>query len=162
MAIKLVRIDFRLIHGQVITKWVRTVGANLILIVNDDLFNDKFMFDIYKMSAPTGIKVDVMTKDAFADAWKTNQFESDNVMILLKSVKDAYYLYKQDVVFDELQIGGLGGGPGRKVVFGPITLDKTDVEQLDEISNSNTKVYFHQVPEDPSADYQKIIIKHNF
>ncbi len=162
MAIKLVRIDFRLIHGQVITKWVRTVSANMILIVNDDLFNDKFMFDIYKMSAPTGIKVDVMTKDAFIEAWKANQFESDNVMILLKSVKDAYYLYKNDVVFEELQIGGLGGGPGRKVVFGPITLDKTDVEQLDEISSGNTKVYFHQVPEDPSAEYEKIIVKYKF
>lgn len=47
--IKLVRIDFRLIHGQVITKWSNKISATRIVVVNDALSKDEFMADIYVM-----------------------------------------------------------------------------------------------------------------
>ena len=42
-AISLIRIDFRLIHGQVVTKWVKQANADRIIIVNDALANDEFL-----------------------------------------------------------------------------------------------------------------------
>ena len=80
-----------------------------------------------------------------------------NCMILIKNVEDAYRLFKGGVVFDAIQIGGLGGSPGRKAVFGPVTLDKTDTERLKEINDSGQRVYFHQVPEDGSAEFEAVI-----
>ena len=41
--VKLTRIDYRLIHGQVITKWTNKAAANRIIVVNDELAKDKFM-----------------------------------------------------------------------------------------------------------------------
>ena len=35
--IQVIRADFRLIHGQVITKWIRQTPANKILIIDDVL-----------------------------------------------------------------------------------------------------------------------------
>ena len=46
------RVDHRLIHGQVITKWSKIARAQKILIVDDILGQDSFMVDIYKMAAP--------------------------------------------------------------------------------------------------------------
>ena len=46
----LTRIDSRLIHGQVMTKWVNQVQANKIIVVSDELANDEFMRSIYLMS----------------------------------------------------------------------------------------------------------------
>ena len=48
----LTRIDSRLIHGQVVTKWVGQSGANRIIVVSDELVNDEFMKNIYLMAAP--------------------------------------------------------------------------------------------------------------
>lgn len=54
--IVLCRIDSRLIHGQVVTKWVGQSQANRIAVVSDELDADPFMKNIYLMAAPPNIK----------------------------------------------------------------------------------------------------------
>ncbi|WP_279138733.1 PTS sugar transporter subunit IIB [Faecalicoccus pleomorphus] len=157
MSIKLVRIDFRLVHGQIVTKWIHTIKADTILVVNDKLAKDSFMLSVYQMSAPPGTKVKVVTVDDFIQHWKETRYEELNCMILIKNVDDAYRIFKGGVVFDAIQIGGLGGSAGRKAVFGPITLDKVDAERLSEINDSGQRVYFHQVPEDGSAEFDAVM-----
>ena len=157
MAIQLVRVDFRLVHGQVVTKWIHTIKADTILVVNDKLANDPFMLSVYQMSAPMGTKVDVIKVDDFIAHWKENKYEDVNCMVLIKNVEDTYRMFKEGVVFDAIQIGGLGGAAGRKAVFGPVTLDKTDAEQLKEINDSGQRVYFHQVPENGSVAFNDVM-----
>ena len=156
MGIKLVRIDFRLVHGQIVTKWIHTIKADTILVINDKLANDSFMLSVYQMSAPAGTKVKVQSIDDFIKHWHETKYDEMNCMILIKNVEDAYRLYKGGVVFDAIQIGGLGGSAGRKAVFGPITLDKVDTDRLKEINDSGQRVYFHQVPEDGSAEFEAV------
>lgn len=71
--IVLCRIDSRLIHGQVVTKWVGQSQANRIAVVSDELDADPFMKNIYLMAAPPNIKVDCFSNQSFAAAWKENQ-----------------------------------------------------------------------------------------
>lgn len=157
MSIKLVRVDFRLVHGQIVTKWIHTIKADTILVVNDKLANDSFMLSVYQMSAPLGTTVKVVTVDDFIAHWKETKYDEINCMVLIKNVEDTYRIYKSGVVFDAIQIGGLGGSAGRKAVFGPITLDKQDADRLKEINDSGQRVYFHQVPENGSAEYNDVI-----
>ena len=156
MGIKLVRVDFRLVHGQIVTKWIHTIKADTILVLNDKLTKDSFMLSVYQMSAPAGTKVKVQTIDDFIKHWHETEYEESNCMILIKNVEDTYRIFKGGVKFDAIQIGGLGGSAGRKAVFGPITLDKADMERLKEINDSGQRVYFHQVPEDSSAEFYTV------
>lgn len=94
MAIQLVRVDFRLVHGQVVTKWIHTIKADTILVVNDKLANDPFMLSVYQMSAPMGTKVDVIKVDDFIAHWKENKYEDVNCMVLIKNVEDIVCLKK--------------------------------------------------------------------
>ena len=55
--IVLCRIDSRLIHGQVMTKWVNQVQANKIVVISDELAADDFLRSIYLMAAPSGVEV---------------------------------------------------------------------------------------------------------
>ena len=55
MALKLVRIDDRLIHGQVVAVWLRTVGADRIVIVDDKTAKDDFLRDLMILAAPQGV-----------------------------------------------------------------------------------------------------------
>lgn len=50
--IRLVRVDFRLMHGQVVTAWLKQVSANAILIVDDQLAADKFLAQVFLMAKP--------------------------------------------------------------------------------------------------------------
>lgn len=160
--IRLVRIDFRLIHGQVITKWFKQSLANEILIIDDALSKDSFMAGIYTMSAPPGAKVTVYSVEEAVAKWKENGLGDGKLFILFKNVEQTYKAWKAGFLLPEVQIGGLGSAPGRKVVFGPITLDDQDANLLHEMEEHGVHVYLHQVPEEGKVDLKKILEKHKF
>ncbi|EAR8434650.1 PTS system mannose/fructose/N-acetylgalactosamine-transporter subunit IIB [Salmonella enterica] len=157
--IVLCRIDSRLIHGQVVTKWVGQSQANRIAVVSDELDADPFMKNIYLMAAPPNIKVDCFGNQSFAAAWKENQLGDGNVLVLfpsLAAVQDAIQL-GFDVT--RIQVGGLGGGPNRKAVFQNITLDEKDVGILNDLKNRGVQVFFQTIPEDKPQSLDDILKK---
>lgn len=160
--IKLVRIDFRLIHGQVITKWFKQSLANEILIVDDLLSQDEFMSSIYTMAAPPGATVKIYSVEEAVSQWKKSELGNGKLFVLFKNVEQAYKAWKAGFPIPELQIGGLGSAPGRKVVFGPITMDDKDAKLLNEMSLRNVFVYLHQVPEEGKLDFEKVLEKYDF
>ena len=160
--IRLVRIDFRLIHGQVITKWFGQTRASEILIVDDELSQDEFMASIYEMSAPPGSKVTINTVDQAIERWNSEQLGQGKLLVLFKNVEQTYKAWKGGFPLTEVQIGGLGSAPGRKVVFGPITLDDKDAGQLKEMSDAGVHVYLHQVPEEGSMEFTAVLEKNDF
>jgi hypothetical protein len=87
--IKLVRVDFRLIHGQVITKWSNTISVTRIIVVNDELASDEFMADVYRMAAPPMIDVDVIAIDQFVADAAAGAYATGNVMVLFRGIDDA-------------------------------------------------------------------------
>lgn len=158
--IELIRVDFRMIHGQVMVKWLKQTGAATIVAVNDEIASDPFLEDIYKMAAPAGINIKVLTKEG-----SVKYFESaheEKTMVLFKNVEDAYYCFKHGFPMNQLQIGGLGSGPDRINVFGPITLNKEDAAMLKDMEDNGVGVIFQQVPDEPSKSFEKILKKYNF
>ena len=60
----LARIDDRLIHGQVMTAWMKVKPAKQIIVIDDKVAKDSFMIDVIELAAPVGVKVSVLTCDA--------------------------------------------------------------------------------------------------
>ena len=158
--IVLTRVDSRLIHGQVMTKWVNQVQANKIVVVSDELANDEFMRSIYLMSAPTGVEVVCVTEAQAAESYAADVFGAGNVLLLLPSLKALKSVYDQGVKVTSVQVGGLGGGPERKVVFQNITLDDADAAILDELAADGVKIVFQTIPEDAPQDVDSILKKY--
>lgn len=160
--VKLVRLDFRLIHGQVITKWFAQALANRIVIIDDELATDDFMKSIYEMAAPPGAKVKVYTVEKAIKRWNKDEMGDGKLLILFKNVDTAYTAFKGGLPLKELQIGGLGSAPNRKVVYGPITLDDHDAKLLNEMDCAGVHVYLHQVPEESPMDFSTVMKKFDF
>jgi len=158
--IQMVRIDSRLIHGQVITKWLRQTNANRIVIINDALANDDFMKDIYEMAAPSNISVDIYSIDYAANYWKENEMGEGNLFILFKDIKTVYEVIEKGLPINEIQIGGLGSGPEKTFVFGPIAFDDEDYNMLDDLQKKDCYIYLHQVPEEPKMELKKAFEKY--
>ena len=102
--IKLVRVDFRLIHGQVITKWSNIISAKEIIVVNDQLSKDEYMAEIYIMAAPPGMKVNVLSINDFVTQAKNNAYASGNVLVLFKNIKDARDTVDMGIPFKQVQV----------------------------------------------------------
>lgn len=157
----MVRVDFRLIHGQVITKWVRQTSANRIVIIDDALASDEFMKSIYVMAAPSNVEVNVYSVDSAVNTWKKDQMGKGKLFILFKDIQTTYRTIKQGIPIKNVQIGGLGSGPGRVAVFGPITLNEEDSIMLKELEQDGCHVYLHQVPEESKMEFAKALERYN-
>ncbi len=64
------------------------------------------------------------------------------------------------LVLEKLQVGGLGGGPSRKVVFQNITLDDKDVEILKELNEKGIEIIFQTIPEDKPQKLAEVLKKY--
>lgn len=159
--IKLVRVDFRLIHGQVITKWRNIISATEIIIVDDKLSKDTFLADIYVMAAPPGVEVQVLSEAAFLTSKAAGEFRDgkSNILLLFKSIGNIRHLFEQEVVFPAVQIGGLGGGVNRRSVVNGISIDEQDLRDLKYIQSCGTDVYFQVTPEEVKLTLDKAIAR---
>lgn len=155
--IRLIRIDFRLIHGQVVTKWVKEAKANRIIIVNNTLAADEFLGSVYKMAAPSDVDVDIYSIEDAISKWKENELGDGKVLMLFKSVADCRKLQDLGFPMEAVQIGGLGGGAGRVNTSTGITFDAQDASQLKDMCNEGKNVYIHVIPTQQKFEVEKII-----
>ncbi|CAI1565020.1 PTS system mannose/fructose/N-acetylgalactosamine-transporter subunit IIB [Serratia fonticola] len=157
--IVLCRIDSRLIHGQVVTKWVGQSQANRIAVVSDELEADPFMKSIYLMAAPPNVKVDCYGNQSFAAAWRENQLGEGNVLVLFPNLVTVQQAVVDGFDVKNIQVGGLGGGPNRKAVFQNITLDEADVAILRDLQQRGVTMFFQTIPEDKPQALADILKK---
>lgn len=156
------RVDFRLIHGQVITKWIRQTQTNKIVIIDDELSKDAFLLNIYTMAAPPGFPVIVYSVEEAVEKWQNDSFTDGKIFVLFKTIDSVYRAVTGGLPIPKLQIGGLGFGAGRKNVHGAISLNQEDADKLTELSKKNVKVYFQQVPDEKESALETILTKYSF
>ena len=159
MSIELTRVDFRLIHGQVITRWLTQCQINEIVTIDTALSKDAFMQEVFKMAAPKGVKITIVNVEDAVKRQQEGAFDKNRVMVLFKGVAELNAAVQAGLKLAKVQIGGLGGGPGRKAVNNAITLDRADADTLLELEKMGIEIYFQTTPDYPSETLQKAVAK---
>jgi D-glucosaminate-specific PTS system IIB component len=159
--ISLFRIDFRLIHGQVITKWIKQIKVDRIVIVDDLLSQDDLMMDVYRMAAPPGIKVEIFGNEAAVAGWKENELGAGDLLVLVRDVKTALYLKQNGFGVTDVMVGGLGGGSNRITVIPAIAMDQSDADGLKKLGEIGCNVYLHVVPNERRMELDKALERFN-
>lgn len=159
MSIELTRVDFRLIHGQVITRWLTQCQINEIVTIDTALSKDAFMQEVFKMAAPKGVKITIVNVEDAVKRQQEGAFDKNRVMVLFKGVAELNAAVQAGLKLEKVQIGGLGGGPGRKAVNNAITLDRADTDTLLELEKMGIEIYFQTTPDYPSETLQKAVAK---
>ena len=159
--ISLIRVDSRLIHGQVITKWRKIFNITKIVVVDDSLANDEFMIRMYEAAAPAGVKVKVYGVEKAKRLWDKNQFGTEGrVLLLFKDIPTCYKLYEQGVPMNYIQIGGVAKTADRKVILQAVSLNESEMELLGKFHQYGCEVAIQIVPEDTRLSYEEIVKKY--
>ena len=148
MALALVRVDDRLIHGQIVAVWLKALGADGILVVDDKTAKDEFLREVLELSAPPGVPVEVMTVDEGITRVREATESPKRVFVLLRSPIAALRLHQAGVPFEVLNVGGLGAGPGRRQLYRNISAGEQELEAMRELERRGVRVEFRIVPDD--------------
>ncbi len=155
--IKLCRVDFRLMHGQVVTNWINQVSADSILIIDDELAADKFLAQVFLMAAPPGIKVAIRSIEKAIISFKNDVFQNKKMLILFKSVESAHRAIMLGLPIDKLQIGGLGSGTDKKMISNELSIDEKEAKLLLEIADKKISVTFQVTPKDSLINLNDVV-----
>lgn len=147
--INLVRVDDRLIHGQVMTKWSKGLGTNAIYVIDNATAADDFMKDIYiNANSSSGLKIQVYSTSEVVDRWNQDQFGNDNVVLLFKTIGQVKEVVDKGVLpIEKLNVGGISKKPDSTFVIPTVGLTKQDAETLKEMEGKGMEIYFQTVPD---------------
>ena len=101
----LARIDERMLHGQVCTKWMQATHANVIVLADDDLVQDKFTCKIFMGMKPAGTELKIMTVEEAAAYLKEDSPANEKVMLLTKCAQSFLRLKEQGASYDRIVCG---------------------------------------------------------
>lgn len=155
----LLRVDNRLIHGQVIVGWAKTLGIEKIVVANDELAQDKAKLQMIKLAIPKEISVDFFSLNKVSEVYKKGLWKKLDTMILVKSPKEAYHLLLSGIKIDKINIGGLYMEQGCQRIAENIAINRTDKEHLEKIIKLNVKLEGRALPSDEECDISKLLIK---
>lgn len=156
MAIKFVRIDDRLVHGQVVTTWVKKNDIEQIIIVNDKVMENKVQQSVLKMTAPSGVKIVIFGVEKFIRVYKKNPIKRIT-MLIFTNPKDVFECVDNGVKIPYLNVGQMGANEEREKVTAGVALDDEDREYFRKILDDNVDVQIQMVPNDSITDISKFL-----
>ncbi|MDR0718679.1 MAG: PTS sugar transporter subunit IIB [Treponema sp.] len=154
--IVLVRIDDRLIHGQVVTAWIKQTDGNRILIVDDKLVNDRMMQRVLKAAAPPGISIEVKTILESSDLLKQDPEPKENIIILVKTPEVLESLIEQGVEIKKIILGGMGLTGSRKRFNKNVAITDEEAACIKRIIAKGIVMEFQLVPEESAVNVEKL------
>jgi PTS system mannose-specific IIB component len=157
MSLRLVRIDDRLIHGQVVAGWLRALGAQRIVIVDDATARDKFLREVLTLAAPQGVPVEVY--DVAGGAVRCIELAAtpEPVIVLARSPRTILGLRQAGVPIKVVDLGGMGAGPGRRRIHKTISVSPDEIRELREIERLGTRVEIQIVVDDRPISLQSVV-----
>lgn len=155
--IKHVRIDERLIHGQVASVWVNFLGCNRILVANDAAPKSEMQIAALKLACPAGIKLSILSVDKAAANILAGKYDDDVVFLITRNVPDCMRLLEAGVPLPSVNVGNLAHQEGLKKIKNSVSLSDEDIETLRKMMSTGLKVTAQMVPNESDASIESYL-----
>ncbi len=151
--ISLIRIDDRLIHGQVAVVWTKHLGVNRILVANDQIVTNDVQKMSLRMAAPDTAKCAIMTVNEAADTLNDPRAESMKILVIVNNVADARRLIEQVPAIDRLNVANFGritdNLAAKTKISDTVYVTPEDVVDFRAIAERGVKVDYQVLPSHP-------------
>ena len=155
----ILRVDDRLLHGQVAFSWLNLLGPDAIVIANDEVLTNEIQKTAIKMAKPTGVKMSIRSLKGGIDLINDERVRDLKLFVVVKTTEDAWTLINN--VNEHISLVNIGGLSNRtkgnnKLVKG-VYLSDQDIINVKEIMNKVDKVDVRIVPTDSNKNISTLI-----
>ncbi|WP_075878276.1 PTS system mannose/fructose/N-acetylgalactosamine-transporter subunit IIB [Merdibacter massiliensis] len=154
MSIKMIRIDDRLIHGQVVAAWSKVLNINRIWVIDDNTAKDEFLSGVMRLVAPPHVELVITDENRIKELAKDFDEDNKNTLILSKGPEVMKKIFMTGISHKELNLGGMCARPDRTKLFKQISANKKELELLHDIKNMGIHVYFRVTPDDIETEFE--------
>lgn len=157
MMIKLIRIDDRLIHGQVAFTWTPALNINCIIVANDRAATDEFQKMTLGLAKPAGVKLVIKTVQDTISFLNDAKNAALSILVLIDSVKDVHVLVSGVSGIGSINFGGIRVRPGAKPVSKAVALTDNDIVLIRELLEKGVELEVRQVPTDKKVGIESLL-----
>ena len=152
MQINFVRIDDRLIHGQVATVWVKETKCNKIIACSDGVAQDKLRKTLLLQVAPADIKAYVVSIDKAIEAYKNPKYKDFKSMFLFTNPTDVLRAIEGGVDIKSVNVGGMCYKEGKTQITGAVSVDEKDIKAFRKLHELGVELEIRQIASNPKID----------
>ncbi|PDO86141.1 PTS galactosamine transporter subunit IIB [Kosakonia pseudosacchari] len=150
--ILLTRIDNRLVHGQVGVTWTSAIGANLLVVVDDDVAKDTLQQKLMGITAETygfGIRFFSLEKTInILDKAAPHQ----KIFLICRTPETVRKLIEGGVRLGEVNVGNMHFSAGKKQISSKVYVNEQDLDDLRFIKHHGAHIFIQDVPGDTKTD----------
>jgi len=146
VSLLLVRIDDRLLHGQVTQGWGSVLKPDRFVVANDTAAGSDWEKEMYETTAPEGVLVSVLSLSETGDRIREWIEAEEGILLLIENPSDALTLYRAGLMFEVLNMGGLHHRDGRKRILPYVCLDSDDIVALEDLRDHGVMIECADVP----------------
>jgi len=157
MALVFVRIDNRLIHGQVLEAWVPFVQADCIVVANDEIARKPLQKIMMQASVPSRTQVEIGTVAEAIVLLNSPQLNKRRILLLFGTTADAVRAYQGGLIYDRLNLGNLQADRGKARLSCTLFLDPADLDDLELLDQTGVKITARCIPADGERPWRKLI-----
>ena len=139
-----VRIDNRLLHGQVVQFWIPSLGVRRLVIADAVTAADLALVSLYRMVMPKDVTLEVVAPAALGQTLATG--DASSTLVLLGSIADAMTARQSGFAFAQLTIGNVHAAGGRSRVTDSVHLSEQELRSLLELKGAGATVSIQSFP----------------
>lgn len=155
--IALVRVDNRLVHGQILEAWVPFLEACCIVVVDDQVASDFFRETVIRMAVPSDVRVVISGVAEFAENSAFTKGRGPTTIVLFSSVSAAWSAYRLGFRFDKLNVGNVYNEECRLCCTPSVQLNDGDIRDITGLRNAGVQIELRRVPGDKPIDLFEIV-----
>lgn len=159
MVIGLARIDDRLIHGQVATRWTKETNVRRIIVVSDQVAADNVRKTLLTQVAPPGVSAHVVDVAKMIRVYNNPKYAGERVMLLFTNPTDVERLVEGGVKITSVNIGGMAYHQGKTQVNNAVSVDAKDIEAFKKLNSQGIELEVRKVSSDPRLKMMDLIAK---
>ncbi len=152
-----VRIDERLIHGQVDTMWAGAWRCTRIIVIDDKSASDDVLKAVLKISCPNGIRLSVLTVDKAATNLKNNKYDTDRITIVCKNPRVLWELHEKGFDVENITVGNMSKASDKIAICKSVAVLPEDAEAFHKLDELGVKLEYQLVPSEAATDFMPML-----
>lgn len=154
--IKLVRLDYRLIHGQILAAWVNQISAQRIILVDDDAANDEIKSATLRLAKPAGIRLNIITVEKTIAKMPKILSLNENTMMVFGTTSALVAVCEACPEIRTVQYGATFNKDGSKQIDESVFLDESEQADTRKLLAMGIKIYSQQTPAKRKLDITEV------
>lgn len=152
-----IRIDDRLIHGQVATMWSNKLGVTRLMVANDEVAQNDIQKQVLRMAVPAGISSSIISKEKAITNIKNGKYDGQNVLLIVKSPVDLLPFIENGLEIKKINVGNMSNRKDTTVLRPNISVTASEREAFENLLNLGIEITTIMTPDDKTTYLKDIL-----